>query len=211
MKETLKKTGTTLRNADKPIGLIFALLSLGFIVTAIVSPDFFNWIFKRHHNQLSWYIRPLFLIPFCFFAFKRSFSGISITLFALCTSMFWFNAPEISTPEVKEFLAMEMEYLTGNWTASKIALTLMIPLSLTLLAGAFWKRSLKAGLMVVVLMAAGKIIWSIVEGGQSGLSVLIPAITGLAVCMGAIYAGFTWFERKRRGAKKRTSSIHTAE
>ena len=53
--------------------------------------DFLSWSFERHHNILSWYIRPLFLLPFCYFAYKRSIQGIIITLIALFTSMFWFS------------------------------------------------------------------------------------------------------------------------
>jgi hypothetical protein len=30
--------------------------------------DFLSWVWARHHNELSWYVRPLFLLPFCFFA-----------------------------------------------------------------------------------------------------------------------------------------------
>jgi hypothetical protein len=34
---------------------------------------FLSWAWARHHNVLSWYIRPLFLLPFCYFAVE--FSG----------------------------------------------------------------------------------------------------------------------------------------
>ena len=38
--------------------------------------DFLNWAWARHHNPLSWYIRPLFVLPFCYFAYKRSVWGV---------------------------------------------------------------------------------------------------------------------------------------
>ena len=50
--------------------------------------EFHSWARTRHHNPLSWYIRPLFLLPFCCFAYKRSMWGIALTLLALSTSMF---------------------------------------------------------------------------------------------------------------------------
>ena len=48
--------------------------------------DVAAWAWARHHNILSWYIRPLFLLPFCFFAYRRSLLGIAVTLVALATA-----------------------------------------------------------------------------------------------------------------------------
>ena len=73
--------------------------------------DFFSWAWERHHNILSWNIRPLFLVPFCYFAYKRSIWGIVLTLIALATSMFWFPRPESVSPQVKEFLEAEIEWI----------------------------------------------------------------------------------------------------
>ena len=36
--------------------------------------------------------------------------------------MFWFSAPERTDPQVLEFLAVEREYLTGDWTTAKVML-----------------------------------------------------------------------------------------
>jgi hypothetical protein len=54
--------------------------------------DFLSWLWARHHNQLSWYIRPLFLLPFCYFAYRRSVWGIVVILLVFPTSLFWFLA-----------------------------------------------------------------------------------------------------------------------
>lgn len=51
---------------DKSIALVFFVLTLVFIVTAMTNEPFLNWVFERHQNQMSWFIRPVFLIPFCF-------------------------------------------------------------------------------------------------------------------------------------------------
>jgi hypothetical protein len=67
------------------------------------------------------------------------------------------------------------------------------------LGAAFWKRSLLFGLSVVVFMAVVKVTWSIYTGGESGYSVLGPAIVGLIICVGLIYVGFRKLERHRTG------------
>ncbi len=145
--------------------------------------DFLLWAWERHHNVLSWYIRPLFLLPFCYFAYKRSITGIALTLLALATSMFWFPAPEDPDPRVLEFLAMEKEYLTGEWTLAKVLMSSLVPISLTALALAFWKRSFVWGLIVLNAMALGKIGWSFFYGDVSGgLAVSVPALVSLVVC-----------------------------
>lgn len=182
-------------NQDKKIALIFLLLTLLFLVFSMTNQSFFNWVFERHHNQWSWYIRPVFLIPFCYFAYKRSWTGISITLFCLFTSMFWFNKPEVVSENVKTFLQFEKDWLYGEWNIQKIMLITTVPVSFIALGLAFWKRSLLMGLGVVVLMATGKIVWSIQNAGESGKSILIPAVLGLLICCGFIYYGFKKLEK----------------
>src|SRR5215210_5284361 len=78
--------------------LVLVLLALALMVATGSTGEFVAWAWGRHHNVLSWYIRPLFFLPFCFFAYKRSLSGMIVTLVALATSMFWFPAPERTDP-----------------------------------------------------------------------------------------------------------------
>lgn len=52
------------------IGMLFATATIVFIVLFLSNDAFFDWAFKRHHNILSWYIRPLFIIPMVIFAFR---------------------------------------------------------------------------------------------------------------------------------------------
>ena len=90
-----KRTDVTLSAAI--LALVFLAL-VGMAVTGTLD-EFGDWAWDRHHNILSWYIRALFLLPFCFFAYRRSFLGITLTLVALATSMFWFSARIAPTPE----------------------------------------------------------------------------------------------------------------
>ena len=92
--------------------------------------DFGDWAYDRHGNVLSWYIRPLFLLPLAWFAYRRSGWGIAGTLVALATSMFWFPAPAVPDPRVEEFLEFEKDWLTGDWDSGKILFTLLVPLAI---------------------------------------------------------------------------------
>jgi hypothetical protein len=141
--------------------------------------DFAEWAWMRHHNPLSWYIRPLFLIPFCYFAWRRSPAGVAATLLALATSMFWFPAPANPDPRVAEFLEVERQYLSGPWSAAKILFTATVPAFLFAVAYAFWRRSVWIGLAVIAAGVLLKIGWSLYYGGGSGWAVVPPAITGL--------------------------------
>jgi hypothetical protein len=181
---------------NKHIAVLFFILTLLFVTVAMTNNVFFEWAFDRHHNQWSWYIRPLFLIPFCYFSFKRNLSGIAITTFCLFTSMFWFARPDIVSDQVKEFLQFEKDYLYGTWTSIKILMALTIPISFIALALAFWKRKPALGIAVVVFMAVGKIAWSIQNAGESGQSILAPAMIGLILCCGLIYYGFKKLNQK---------------
>ncbi len=174
-------------NESKILTIVFAVLSASFIAAMAISQNFFDWTFARHQNVLSWYIRPLFILPICFFAYKRSGWGLSATVFLMLTSMFWFPEPAAINNQVKGFLDMEKEYLTSGWTFAKVIFAVIVFGSMTLLSVAFWKRSLKIGLSIIAAIAFGKIFWSVVEGGESGTAVVLPALIGLVICIGVVY------------------------
>ncbi len=184
------------KNYDKVIATVFALGTVFFLVLAFTNNQFFNWAYERHQNQISWYIRPLFLIPFCYFAYKRSWAGISAVIFLLLTSMFWFPKPETVSDQIKEFLRMEMDYLLNDWNLTKSLITMLVPISLISLAAAFWKRSLYFGISVMIFIAVAKMTWSVVFGGEAGKSIIIPAVVGLIICIALIYFGYKKMEKK---------------
>ena len=186
----------TTRALDGRLALIFAALTVGLGVAMAAVPDFFDWAFARHHNVASWYVRPLFLIPFALFAYRRSLAGIFATLFLLATSMFWFPEPAEPDPLVADFLRVEMEYLTGAWTVEKLVAGALVPLTLAALAAALWRRNLLVGLSVLVLIAVMKVTWSVLEAGESGVAVIAPAAGGLLACVVLI-----WFGVRRAGRR----------
>jgi len=190
----IKRRITMNKKTDFIIGMIFAIATIIFIVLFLTNDTFFNWAFARHHNILSWYIRPLFIIPMVIFAFKKSFTGIFATIFALFTSMFWFPIPAEINPQVLEFLAFEMDYLKGTWTAPKILISLAVPLFFIMLILAAWKRNWKWLIGIIIGAAVLKIIWSIAFSGEAGMSILKPALLGLIICI----LGLSYYFKKHK-------------
>ena len=174
------------------------LVAVGVVALTGNTDEFAAWAWARHHNELSWYIRPLFLLPFCYFAYKRSLWGITLTVVALATSMFWFPAPERADPGAAEFLAVERKYLTSDWSLWKVLLGLIVPASFAALAVAFWKRSLLWGVAVINAMLLVKVVWSFYFGEASGGLTLLPsAVVGLAVCDAVILYAVRRRRRRR--------------
>jgi len=158
---------------------------------------FAEWAWDRHHNVLSWYIRPLFLIPFCYFAYRRNLAAVLITLFALLTSMFWFPIPEHVPPGVRAALSAEREYLLSPWSIPKFGVALLVPGMLAALALAFWHRSLVWGAVVVNAIAIAKVSWTGAVFEEEGfLEHLAPAIAGLLVCNAVLVVCYMRLKRK---------------
>lgn len=161
--------------------------------------DFGAWAWARHHNILSWYVRTLFLIPFCYFAYRRSILGITLTLIALATSMFWFPVPKGDPgPAVRQILDLEIEYLTGGWTIPKTLIGLLVPLSFAGLAVAFWRRSMAWGVAVINAMILIKIVWTFVfTPGEGAVLHLAPALIGLAIVDAVVIFAIRKYRAKR--------------
>jgi hypothetical protein len=164
--------------------------TLGIALVAVVvvaatgnTGEFVAWAWGRHHNVLSWYVRPLFLLPFCYFAYRRSLLGMTLTLIALATSIFWFPAPAELSTAVNEMLGAETEYLTSNWTLWKVLIALLVPATFAALGLAFWKRSFVYGLAVINAAILFKIAWTFLFGTEAGaMSHLPAAVVGIVVC-----------------------------
>lgn len=155
---------------------------------------FAEWAWARHHNPLSWYIRPVLLIPYCYFAWRRNLPGMALSLLALFTSMFWFPAPAEPDPLAKAFLEAELRYLKEPWSAVKIAFAASVPLFLAVTGLAFWHRSVLIGLAAINLASLLKIAWSFHYGGSTGWTVVAPALIGLLVVNAAV---LIWSRRNR--------------
>ena len=170
--------------------------------------DFLSWVWARHHNEVSWYVRPLFLLPFCFFAYRRSLTGILVTLLILPTSLFWFSAPENPSPRVEGYLAWERQFLTEGSVVARVALLVLVIAFSVALAAAFWRRSWLWGLAVINAGTLLKVIWSVAFGGAAGWASLAPSLFTLAVTDAAILLAMRFWGRhlgRGEGAKPKVA------
>lgn len=161
--------------------------------------DFLQWAWERHHNPLSWYIRPLFVLPFCYFAYKKNGWGVFLTIVAVLSSMFWFPAPESPDARAEAFLEVERQYITGNWTTAKVAMTALVPIWFAVLAWAFWRRSWLVGLWVINLGALLKVVWSFYFGGSTAWSIIPPVLLGALIVNGV--GVYLYLRAKRRSGR----------
>ena len=206
MRQTTTMTRTDLLLSTATV--VAVALAVAVIAATGTTNELVAWAWERHHNVLSWYIRPLFFLPFCFFAYRRSLFGIVLTLLALATSMFWFPAPERVSPAVTEMLAAEEEYLTANWTLWKVLVALLVPASFAALGLAFWRRSVVWGLAVINAAVLFKVGWTFVFGtGAGAMSHLPAALLGLAACDAAILF-FLYRRRTSQPEPPRTAGHH---
>jgi len=160
--------------------IIFAAMSVFLWVLLMTNIDFANWYFSRHANVLSWAIRPLFMIGFCYFALKRNATlAVSMIFLTLLSSVF-FPAPEVANPMIEEFLAKEKEWILGPLSVMKVTEFGALIVGIFLLGYAFWKRSLKWGVSLLLLIIFLKMLWGVIYGGESGITVVYAALfTGI--------------------------------
>ena len=148
--------------------------------------DFLNWAWARHHNPLSWYIRPLFILPFCYFAYRKSVRGMAFTVVAMTSSMFWFPAPATPDATSATFLEVERRWIAGPLTLGQIGLTALIPVWFAALATAFRRRQWAAAALVIVAGTALKVAWSFYMAGASAWTIVPPVVLGNAVVVGVL-------------------------
>ena len=161
------------------IALIFLALSIVFVEQALTNYAFQDWLFARHHNVLSWYIRPLLLIPIMLAAWWRSWAGLMAGIFALLTS--------IADANFTRFLADEVAFLRGGWTLQTGLYTLAVLAYFALLLGAAWQRSGKGLAAVLAAAAVGKVAFSLMGSGASARTLIAPALLGLAIGLGVVW------------------------
>ncbi|MBD8891072.1 hypothetical protein [Roseibium litorale] len=176
------------RKMDLAGAMFFTGAILCLLVVFFSNAAFFAWAFERHQNTASWVARPLLVIPFCFFAWKRSLAGIMASVLAILSSMFWFPVPAEPRPDVLRFLAMERELLSSGWSLENIWGAVAVVLYCAALAAAFWKHSWKLGLIAAAAGAALKSVWSVAFSPEAGAAVFPFAFGGLLLLVLLVFA-----------------------
>lgn len=156
-----------------------------------------DWIWARHHNEWSWYVRPLFLLPYCYFAWRRNLAGLLVVLALFPTSLFWFPAPETPAPHVQAYLAWEREVFFEGEPWMLVLLALAAAAYLWVLAAAFWYRSWTLGLLVINVGIALKVAVSLSLGGEAGGGAVAPSLVTAAI-VNAVILGWRWWVRVLR-------------
>ena len=118
---------------------------------------------------------------------NSGYTIIFASIFCLFTSMFWFPEPAKVDENVVEFLEFEKDYLTTSWAADKAFVVVAVILFFTFLIYTTWNRKWKWLLFVIVISALLKVIHSVIFSGNSGLSIVKPAILGVVICASAIW------------------------
>jgi hypothetical protein len=158
--------------------------------------DFLDWAWARHLNPLSWYVRPLFILPFCYFAYKKSARGIVLTLAAVASSMFWFPVPATPDPRAVALLNVERQYVGGPLTLERIVLTTLIPIWFVALAWGVQRRSWLAVVTVISCGTLLKVAWLFREAGSNAWLIVPPVALGTAACACVLLVAYTRVRRR---------------
>lgn len=141
-----------------------------------------EWIWHRHQNQFSWYSRPLFIIPACYYAYRQKLGFIIGIMVLLGASLFWFAPPVEVSETISGYLDWEREaFLNPNNQKPLIVLGLVVLIFLFLLFYAFWHRNYWIGLLVLNIGNLLKIAVSVVLGEDAGMAAIIPTLSSMAI------------------------------
>lgn len=159
------------------------LYSAAMLFTAYLSGENLGeWVWQRHQNLFSWYSRPLFVVPACYYAYRRKPALIFGFMALLGCSLFWFAAPDNVPEHVVSFLDWEKELFFSNDSVFPLLLlVLVVTVFLVLLFYAFWQRSLWVGLLIINVGTVVKVIVSLVFGQQAGAAAVVPSLSSLAI------------------------------
>lgn len=141
-----------------------------------------DWIWNRHQNQFSWYSRPLFIVPACYYAYRQNIFLIAGFMVLLFCSLFWFSAPDQVPEHVMRYLEWEKQlFLSNESVFTLLLMVLAVVVYLYLLFYAFWRRNPWMGLVLINVGTITKIVVSISLGKEAGGAAVVPSLSSLAI------------------------------
>ena len=175
--------------------LLYSLMIL--LRTYFSGADVGAWIWERHQNQFSWYSRPLFIIPACYYAYRQKLLHVIGFMLLLLTSLFWFSAPEQVPESVSDYLEWEKELFFSNESSMPlITLTVAVIIFLFGLFYTFWKRNPWYGLLLINVGTIIKIIVSIGFGKEVGMAAIVPSLSSIAFINFVAFIIWRYYKKK---------------
>lgn len=192
------------------IDLVITFLVVATLLysAAILLSAYFNgetlaaWVWDRHQNQFSWYSRPLFLIPACYYAYRKNIWLVIGFMAMLFCSLFWFAAPSNVPAHVSDYLEWEKQlFFTNESIVPLLVLTLVVAGFLVALFTAFWRRNPWLGLVLVNVGTVLKIVVSIALGKESGAAAIVPSLSSMAIINFAAFVFWRLSNAKKNAGK----------
>ncbi|WP_157716256.1 hypothetical protein [Roseivirga echinicomitans] len=166
--------------------------------------DIGNWIWDRHQNLFSWYSRPLFIIPACYFAYHHKLWHTGAWMALMFASLFWFSAPQQVSESVQAYLEWENKlFFNGD---SIVPLVVLIAGVLAFLFGlfyAFYRRNMWYGLLVFNIGTLLKIFVSLTWGKETGVTAIVPSLSSMLFIN--IVAWLLWKRTKKKKFEKKSN------
>ncbi len=199
----LRHSITNLTPVDKLVAFaVVALLLYSIAILAnahLAGENIAAWVWDRHQNQFSWYSRPLFVIPACYYAYRQKLWLVIGFMALLFCSLFWFAAPQSVPEHVSGYLEWEKQLFFSNESKSPIIILLVaVTVFLTGLFWAFWHRSFLLGLILINAGTLMKIVFSLTLGDEFGTAAVIPSLSSLAFINLLAFTLWRFFSVRRK-------------
>ena len=144
--------------------------------------DLGTWIWNRHQNQFSWFSRPIFIIPACYYAYRRMIWHVLGFMGLLGTSLFWFPSPAQVPVSVSKYLEWEKQlFFTNESPIPLVVLSITVTVFLLFLFVAFWQRKAFYGLLLINIGTILKIVTSLILGKEVGSAAIVPSLSSILV------------------------------
>jgi hypothetical protein len=157
-----------------------------------------GWIWERHQNQFSWYSRPLFLLPACYYAYRHRLWLVIGFMTLLGCSLFWFAPPEHVPEHIHGYLEWEKQLFFSH--DSHLPLFLLVVVVIVFLAGlfrAFWQKNPWLGLLLINVGTLLKVVVSVTLGQEAGMAAVFPSLSSIVIINAVAFVAWKFLGKTR--------------